>query len=55
MTYEKIETLSRIHNTLLLINTRGEDTVLMADCLIALRDFVLKEKESLDKNNKEEV
>ena len=41
MTYEKLETLSRIYNTLLLINTKGEDTLIMADCLKALRNFIL--------------
>jgi hypothetical protein len=40
MTYEKLETLSRIYNTLLLINTRGEDTLVMADCLNAMRAFL---------------
>lgn len=47
MNYEKIETLSRLYNTLLLINTKGEDTVHMADCLKALYSFILKEKEYL--------
>ena len=41
MTYEKLETLSRIYNTLFLINTKGEDTLVMADCLKALRNFIL--------------
>ena len=41
MTYEKLETLSRIYNTLLLINTKGEDTLVMAECLKALRNFIL--------------
>lgn len=41
MTYEKLEILSRIYNTLLLVNTKGEDTLTMADCLKALRNFIL--------------
>lgn len=41
MTYEKLEILSRIYNTLLLVNTKGEDTLTMADCLNALRNFIL--------------
>ena len=41
MTYEKLEILSRIYNTLLLVNTKGEDTLTMADCLRALRNFIL--------------
>ena len=41
MTYEKLERLSRIYNTLVLVNTKGEDTLTMADCLKALRNFIL--------------
>ena len=48
MTYEKLETLSRIYNTLLLINTRGEDTLVMADCLNAMRTFVTNEQRELE-------
>ena len=48
MTYEKLETLSRIYNTLLLINTKGEDTLVMADCLNAMRTFVTNEQKELE-------
>ena len=48
MTYEKLETLSRIYNTLLLINTKGEDTMVMADCLKAMRAFVQNEQRELE-------
>jgi len=48
MTYEKLETLSRIYNTLLLINTKGEDTLIMADCLNAMRTFVQNEQRELE-------
>ena len=48
MTYEKLETLSRIYNTLLLINTKGEDTLIMADCLNAMRTFVQNEQKELE-------
>lgn len=48
MTYEKLETLSRIYNTLLLINTKGEDTLIMADCLNAMRNFVSNEQRELE-------
>ena len=48
MTYEKLETLSRIYNTLLLINTKGEDTIVMADCLNAMRSFVMSEQKELE-------
>ena len=48
MTYEKLETLSRIYITLLLINTKGEDTLVMADCLNAMRTFVQNEQRELE-------
>ena len=48
MTYEKLETLSRIYNTLLLINTKGEDTIVMADCLNVMRSFVMNEQKELE-------
>ena len=60
MTCEQLETLSRIYNTLLMVNTKGEDTLVMADCLNALRNFVLTEKQALEaiqasnQNQKEE-
>ena len=41
MNKEQFENLSRIYNTLLLVNTKGEDTLTMADCLKALRNFIL--------------
>ena len=48
MTYEKLETLSCIYNTLLLINTKGEDTMVMGDCLRALKSFILNEQKELE-------
>lgn len=48
MTYEKLEILSRIYNTLLLINTKGEDTMVMGDCLRALKSFILNEQKELE-------
>lgn len=40
-----MEQLVRIYNTLSLISTRGEDTVLMAQSLLSLKDFIEKNKE----------
>ena len=48
MTYDKLEQLFRIYNTLLLINTKGEDTMAMGDCLKAMKSFISNEKEVLD-------
>ena len=53
MTYEKLETLSRIYNTLLLINTKGEDTMIMADCLRAMKSCVENEQRELQTTQKE--
>ena len=52
MNYNKLETLSRIYNTLLLVNTRGEDTLVMADCLNAMRSFITNEQKELENNSK---
>lgn len=48
MTYEKLDVMSRIYNTLLLINTKGEDTMIMGDCLRALKSFILNEQKELE-------
>lgn len=52
MNINKLEVLSRIYNTLLLVNTKGEDTMIMADCLKALQNFILTNKQEIE--NKEE-
>jgi len=36
------EMLTRIYNTLALISTKGEDTMVMADCLRAIQNLVEK-------------
>lgn len=54
MTYEKIDILSRLYNTMLLINTKGEDTVIMADCLKTLYSFVKQEQAELEKETMKE-
>ena len=51
MNYNKLETLSRIYNTLLLISTKGEDTLVMADCLNAMRNFIANEQKELEIKN----
>lgn len=35
-----LEQLTRIYNTLLLIRTNGEDTMIMGDCLKALKEWI---------------
>ena len=40
MTQEQATQLTRIYNTLLLVNTKGEDTIIMGDCLKALKNLM---------------
>ena len=40
ITKEQVEQLTRIYNTMLNIGTKGEDTLVMADCLRALEQVV---------------
>lgn len=59
MTQQQLTQLGKIYNTLGLIPTKGEDTVIMAECLKAMKslyseiEFLMKqqaeEKETLNK------
>lgn len=40
ITNEQVEQLTRIYNTMLEIRTKGEDTIVMADCLRALQQVI---------------
>lgn len=40
ITREQVEQLTRIYNTMLEVRTKGEDTLVMADCLRALEQVV---------------
>lgn len=51
MTKEVYELIHRIYNTMILISTKGEDTVLMAYCLQALNE--LKQQKPIDLGSKE--
>ena len=42
ITKEQLTQFSRIYNTLLQVNTRGEDTMIMGDCLRALQKVILE-------------
>lgn len=57
MNYNDLELLTRVYNTLLLVNTKGEDTMIMGECLRALQDFILTKKQEItvkQDNKKEE-
>lgn len=40
MNQEQINQLSKIYNTLCLIETKGENTIIMGNCLAALQSFI---------------
>lgn len=40
MSEKQVNDLSKVYNTLLLISTRGDDTMIMAECIKALRQII---------------
>jgi hypothetical protein len=40
-----MDQLIKIYNTLTTISTKGEDTLTMADCLRALRQYIMENQE----------
>ena len=40
MTKEQLTLLSQIYNTLLLVETKGENTMIMAECIKALQGVI---------------
>lgn len=42
ITKEQVEQLTRIYNTMLNIGTKGEDTLIMSDCLRALEQVIVQ-------------
>lgn len=40
MNMENAQQLTRIYNTLLMVKTSGEDTILMGECLKAFKTFM---------------
>lgn len=51
ITKEQLEQLTRIYNTMLQIGTRGEDTLIMSDCLRALEQVVVQINQAAEKAN----
>lgn len=45
MTQNQLEQLIRIYNTLTTISTRGEDTIIMAECLNAFHPLLVQLQE----------
>ena len=56
MNQSDLELLVNIYNTLLLVGTKGENTMIMGECLKALQHFILtkkQENENQEIKNKE--
>lgn len=49
-----METLQAILNTLKLIETKGDNTILMARCLEALNGYILNQQTEVAEENKDE-
>lgn len=50
MTNEQLQQLARVYNTLLTITTKGEDTVVMADCIRAFQQVLLEIRDAMGSN-----
>lgn len=51
---EHVDQLIRVYNTLLGISTKGEDTVMMGQCLSAMKDSLVAIQENLAAPHKAE-
>lgn len=51
MNMNDLQTLVNIHNTLLNIETKGENTIYLAQCLVSLKSFVEEKAKELKQNN----
>lgn len=47
MKQEDLVLLSQIFNTLSLVSTRGEDTMLMGDCLKVFKEFLMVKQQEI--------
>lgn len=42
MTQEQVVTLAQIYNALMTIETKGKNTLIMADCLQSLKELIIQ-------------
>lgn len=47
---EHIDQLIKVYNTLFGVNTRGEDTIIMGQCLTAMRDSLVELQKLMNSN-----
>lgn len=50
-----LEQLAKIYNTLTLISTKGEDTIIMGQCLSAMHDVLVEIQNSAIETDKAEL
>ncbi len=51
MTQELLEQLVKTYNTLLLVSTKGEDTMIMGQCLTSMRNILMEIQQNINTNN----
>ena len=49
MNYQTLEQLTYIYNSLLLVKTKGEDTIIMAECLTKFHECLIEAQKELQK------
>lgn len=54
MTYFQLKQLLKIYNDLTTISTKGEDTIIMAQCLNSFHLLILQLQMQLEQNNTKE-
>lgn len=53
MNKEDLNYLNALYNTLICISTKGEDTILMGECLKSLKDFIYRQQKEQELNKEE--
>ena len=53
MNNQDLQILVNIHNALYGVSTKGEDTLIMAECLNTLKSFIYNQQEKIKNENKE--
>ena len=49
MNKEDLDYLNALYNTLICISTKGEDTILMGECIKSLKEFIYRQNNSQQK------
>lgn len=55
MTKKSLEFLAQVHNALLTVETKGESTITLAQCIMSLQNFIKNHNEDIiEEENQEE-